>query len=76
MTEEEWLDIFAENLESIMNERGYTQSRLARVLRISQSSVSSYLNKRKMPSAKVLVNMALEFEEDFSDFVNFGDFID
>lgn len=76
MTEEEWLDIFADNLESIMNERGYTQSRLARVLRISQSSVSAYLNRRKMPSAKVLVNMALEFDEDFSDFVNFGDFID
>ena len=61
MTESEWMDIFADNLQSLMDEERMSQNELARRTGISQGTISRYLNKQSMPSVPALVNIAHVF---------------
>lgn len=76
MTEHEWLDIFGDNLVSLMRDWNMSQSELSQRSGISQSSISAYINKRKMPGVKALINIADVFDVSLDDFMNFGDIID
>lgn len=76
MTEHEWLDIFGDNLVSLMRDWNMSQSELSQRSGISQSSISAYINKRKMPGVKALINIADVFGISLDDFMNFGDIID
>lgn len=76
MTEHEWLDIFGDNLVSLMRDWNMSQSELSQRSGISQSSISAYINKRKMPGVKALINIADVFDISLDDFINFGDIID
>lgn len=76
MTEHEWLDIFGENLVSLMRDWNMSQSELSQRSGVSQSSISAYINKRKMPGVKALINIADVFDISLDDFMNFGDIID
>ena len=60
MTEQEWLDIFGDNLRDILKEYGYTQEEFADAIRVSKSTISKYINKQQMPSLKIAINMSLE----------------
>ena len=62
MSEVEWMDIFAANLQSLMNEERMSQSELSRRTGISQGTISRYLNAQCMPSVNALVNIAHVFE--------------
>ena len=61
MSELEWMDIFADNLRSLMNEERMSQNELSRRTGISQGTISRYLNKQCMPSVPALVNIAHVF---------------
>lgn len=76
MTEREWLDIFGDNLVSLMRDWNMSQSELSQRSGVSQSSISAYINKRKMPGVKALINIADVFDVSLDDFMNFGDIID
>ena len=76
MSEVEFIDIFGDNLRSLMEERGYTQRELARESRISHVTISRYLNKERMPTAKSLVNLAFALECDLDDLVPTYDYVD
>lgn len=76
MTEHEWLDIFGDNLVSLMRDWNMSQSELSQRSGISQSSISAYINKRKMPGVKALINISDVFDVSLDDFMNFGDIID
>lgn len=76
MTEHEWLDIFGDNLVSLMRDWNMSQSELSQRSGVSQSSISAYINKRKMPGVKALINIADVFDISLDDFMNFGDIID
>lgn len=76
MTEHEWLDIFGDNLVSLMRDWNMSQSELSQRSGISQSSISAYINKRKMPGVKALINIADVFDISLDEFMNFGDIID
>lgn len=76
MTEHEWLDIFGDNLVSLMRDWNMSQSELSQRSGLSQSSISAYINKRKMPGVKALINIADVFDISLDDFMNFGDIID
>lgn len=76
MTEHEWLDIFGDNLVSLMRDWNMSQSELSQRSGVSQSSISAYINKRKMPGVKALINIADVFDVSLDDFMNFGDIID
>lgn len=73
MSEREWLNVFSDNLIELMNEQGYSQRDLADAAGLSEGSVSSYVNKRKMPSLRAIINMAYVLDCDFNDFIDFGD---
>lgn len=62
MSELEWMDIFAGNLQSLMDEERMSQSELSRRTGISQGTISRYLNAQCMPSVNALVNIAHVFE--------------
>lgn len=62
MSELEWMDIFAGNLQSLMDEERMSQSELSRRTGISQGTISRYLNAQCMPSINALVNIAHVFK--------------
>lgn len=76
MSEQEWLDIFADNLRDIMRENDYTQRELSRLIGISQGYLSKILNKQALPSIKTLVNMSFEFTMTLDELMVFGDRIE
>lgn len=76
MTELEWMKIFGENLAEIMGEQGYTQRDLARSTNLSESAISNYVRGRQVPTLRAIINMAYELNQDFNDFIDFGDRIE
>lgn len=76
MSEQEWLDIFADNLRDIMEEKRVSQHELSRDTGIAQSTISRYLTKRQMPGVKAIVNIAYALDCDFDELMDFGDMIE
>ena len=75
MSEVEFIDIFGDNLRSLMEEHGYSQRELARASGISHVTISRYLNKERMPTAKSLVNLAFTLECDLDELVPTYDYV-
>lgn len=73
MTETEWLDIFAGNLRELMQDRGYSQGDLANDSGLDQTSISRYLNRRRVPTMRAIINIAYTLDCDISDLTDFGD---
>lgn len=74
MTEYEWLDTFAGNLRSIMDECCMSQRELSRQTGISEGNISRYLNRQCMPSVNALINIAYVFPcADIGDLLCFDD---
>ena len=76
MSEQEWIDIFGDNLKEILEEYGYSQQDFADSINVSKSVVSKIINKKTMPTVKTLINMCLELGLMLDDFAIFGDRID
>lgn len=76
MSEVEWMRIFGDNLKEVMDEQGYTQKDLAEATGLSEASISNYVNARKMPTIRAIINLSFELGIGFEDFINFGDRID
>ena len=45
MSQQEWLDIFGDNLASILEEEKISQKELSRLTGLSESTISKYINK-------------------------------
>lgn len=73
MTEQAWLNIFGDNLRDILKEYGYTQKQFADATNIPEYLISLYINKKRMPTIKNLVNMSLELGIDMDEFTVFDD---
>ena len=76
MSEIEFMQIFADNLRSLMYETGYNQAELADATRLTQATISRYLSCQQMPSVKAIVNLVYALNCDFEDLMDFGDMID
>lgn len=72
MTEQDWLDVFGDNLAEIMAEQGYSQRDLADETGLSESAISHYINKKRLPSIKAIINIAYALDQDLNDFIDFG----
>lgn len=72
MNEQEWIEIFGDNLKSLMEEKGYNQQNLSDAIGISQPTISRYLQKRQMPTIKALVNLVYELNVSFDELMDFG----
>ena len=75
MTEMEWLDIFADNLYEMLCNANMSQKELADRTGMSEASISAYLNGRKLPGLKAIVNIAMVLDCSVGDLVDFGDMI-
>ncbi len=73
MSELEWMDIFGDNLRSLLEEQWMSQQELADVTGISKSTISRYINKQCMPSVAALVNIAYALNCEIDDILYFGD---
>ena len=73
MTELDWLDTFSENLQELMQEKGYSNRELADATGLSESAISYYVSGKRIPGVRAIVNMAYELDVDLNDFVDFGD---
>lgn len=73
MTEQEWLDIFADNLVDMLKEARMTQRELADDTGLSEGTISAYINKRKMPGIRAIVNIGYALDCDLNDLIDFGD---
>ena len=72
MTEQEWLDIFADNLRDMMRDFGISQRELADETGLSESTIGRYLKKQMVPGIKALVNIAYVLDCSLDDLMDFG----
>lgn len=75
MSELEWLDIFGDNLVSLLQETRMSQRELAEAADLSEATISSYIHKRKIPSLKAIINIAYVFDISIDELIDFGDMI-
>lgn len=73
MSELEWMDIFGDNLRSLLEEQWMSQQELADATGLSKSAISKYINKQCMPSVAALVNIAHALNCEIDDILYFGD---
>lgn len=57
MSEIRWIETFAGNLRSLLDETGMSQRELARESGVSEVTISKYLHGSCMPSVAALVNI-------------------
>lgn len=76
MSEMEWLHIFGDNLQCIMDEYCVTQYQLAEMTGLSQGTISKYVNKIQMPTVRALLAISYALDESLDDLMDFGDRIE
>lgn len=73
MTLREWKNIFSNNLLCILNEKGMSQSQLAKDSGVSTAMISDYINMRSIPGTIAIVNMAYALDVDVSELIDFDE---
>ena len=76
MSQQEWLDIFGDNLASILEEQRISQKELSRLTGLSESTISKYINKLQMPTVRAIINISYALDWSFEDMLNYGDIIE
>ena len=76
MTEVEWIDTFGDNLADMLKYAKMSQRELANTAGISESMVSDYINKRRAPGLKAMLNVAYAFGCSVDDLVDFEEMIE
>ena len=76
MSQQEWLDVFGDNLLSILEEEGISQKELSRLTGLSESTISRYINKLQMPNMRAIINISYALNWSFEDMLNYGSMLD
>lgn len=76
ITEQEWLNIFADNLRDILREYGYSQKDFSESAGISETAISRYISAQRIPNIRSFVNMSYELAITFDELMDFGYMID
>lgn len=69
MTEQNYLEAFAYNLDYIMQDECINQSELAKRSNIGKSTISKYLNAKQMPTIKTISNICYALGCEFEDII-------
>lgn len=75
-TQEEWTDIFGDNLRDVLKETGYTQTDLAKATFIKRESINQYIKKKRVPEIPALIEMSAELDISIHELAFFGERID
>lgn len=73
MTEVEWLDIFGDNLKSMLEHANMTQMELAEYSGLSKAAISRYINKERIPSLRAIINISYALECDVGELIDFNE---
>ena len=76
MSELEWMQIFGDNLSSILKEREMTQRDLADLTGLSESAISNYILKKQIPTLRAIINISYALDYSVDEMIDFGDQID
>ena len=76
MSQQEWLDIFGDNLASILEEEQISQKELSRLTGLSESTISRYINKLQMPNVRAIINISYALNWSFEDMLNYGSMLE
>lgn len=76
MTETQWLDTFGDNLASMLYDAKLTQRDLADMTGLSESTISFYIRKQKMPGIKAILKIAYALDCEVSELIDFGSTIE
>lgn len=69
MSEVEFIDIFAGNLESLLIERRMSRHDLVELSGVSSATISKYLARKQMPKLSALINLCLALDCDIDDLI-------
>ena len=72
MGQQEWLNIFGDNLASILEEERMSQRELARLTGLNESTISRYINKLQMPTVRAIINISFALDWQYEDMLNYG----
>ena len=75
-SQNEWNDIFGDNLRDILKETGYSQTDLSNSTNLGRVSVNRYVKKHRAPKITSLIEMSAEFNISLHELTFFGDRID
>lgn len=73
MSEVEWIKIFGQNLDEMLADANMTQRELAEDTGLTEATISRYINGRRMPTVRALVNIAYSLNCSFDELMDFGD---
>ena len=76
MSQQEWLDVFGDNLLSILEEERISQKELSRLTGLSESTISRYINKSQMPNVRAIINISYALNWSFEDMLNYGSMLE
>ena len=76
MSRQVWLDIFGDNLASILEEEQISQKELSRLTGLSESTISRYINKLQMPNMRAIINISYALNWSFEDMLNYGSMLE
>lgn len=75
MSEQEFLEDISFSLRSAMNEKGISQTKLAKMTGINRQLINCYVNGKRMPSLKNLLNMFFVLDLRIEDEIDMFDLI-
>ena len=75
MNELEWLDIFGDNLVSLLRDARMSQRELADATGLTEATISYYINKKKLPGLKAIINIAYALDISVDELIDFGEMI-
>jgi transcriptional regulator with XRE-family HTH domain len=73
MSEQQWLNIFGDNLLYLMHSANLTLQDLSDATGLCKSTVSKYINKQIVPGARAIVNLAYALNCSTDDLIDFGE---
>lgn len=69
MAEYEFIEIFGDNLRDALCDANISQNELSRRTGIVKQTISSYMNKKSMPSLRNVINISIVLGCEISDLV-------
>ena len=76
MTEVQWMKMFGDNLQTLLDERHLTKSELSKLTGITKGAISRYVAGKQMPTIRNAMYIADAFRITLDELVYFGDSID
>lgn len=76
MSKIEWMEMFGDNLKSLLDEKRISQQGFAQELGISESTVSNYILGKRMPDVRMILKISYILDCDLYDLIDFGEMID